>query len=248
MKVKRFVEKAKKKPVLQQTTELHKEGRAVIRELFFAENLGPNEKAFSHEWTKYTSSLFLPDLLHPDKFAMRKGNRSDYGNNIVETADKDWKVYDELHGDDLRTGYYIDLMAFIQWFENLGCSTFKELSKSYLDGILEMLSKQCNIVLVVGGRYNFGHESSLKAKERLRRQKSSKKAKFFLPHDNLRLPPWKGYLDSQENKQNREDYLLESRPSNTDWIPPESEIILGAMKNGPAKLLPAGGVSDLEAF
>lgn len=153
VKLKRFVEKAKKKPVLRQTMELYKEERAVIRELCFAENLGPKEKAeaFSHKWTRYPSSLSQPDQLHPDKVAMRKGNKSDYGNMIATTMDKDWKAHDELSGDDLRTGYFIGL-TLIQRFQNLGCSTFKELFKRYLDRFLQMRPKQCYIVHVVGDR------------------------------------------------------------------------------------------------
>ena len=91
VRLKRFVEQAKKKPILQQTREPYRKERTVIRELCFAENLESKEKAkvFSHEWTKYPSSLFQPDELHPVKFSMRKGNKSDYGNMIATTMDQD---------------------------------------------------------------------------------------------------------------------------------------------------------------
>lgn len=250
VKLKTFVEYTKKKPVVQQTMELYKEERAVIRDLCFVENLGPQEKAeaFSYEWTKFPSSLFQPDSLHPDKFAMRKGNKSDYANMIERTMGKDWKAFEELPEENLRTGYFIDLMALIQRLQNLGCSTFEELSKKYLDVFLQMRPNQCNIVHVVGDRYDFGPKSSLKAEERLRRQKSIKKVKLFRPHDNLQLPAWKGYLDSNDNKQYLEEYLLESWTSSSEWIPPGCEFIFGGMKSGPAKHVSAVGVMDLECL
>lgn len=239
----------KKKPVLQQTTELYKEERAVIRDLCFAENLGPKEKAdaFSHEWTQYPSSLFLPDPLHPERFAMRKGNKSDYANMIEKKMGKEWRVYEELPEDDLmNTGYFIDLMALIQRFQNFGCTTFNELSKRYLDKIFQMRPKSCNTVHVIGDRYDFGPMLSLKAEERQRRQKNTKKLKIFMPQDNLRIPSWKEYLDRKDNKHHLEEYLLESWTSHPEWIPPGCDIILGGMKSGSAKLLSAVGVSDLQ--
>ena len=111
-----------------------------------------------------------------------------------------------------------------------------------------MRPDQCNIVHIVGDRYDFGPEVSLKAEERLRRQVSSKKAKSFQPRDNLRLPLWKGYIECQDNKQNLEEYLLESWTSHTEWIPPECEIIVGGLKCGPTKVISAVGVRNLDAL
>ena len=67
--LKRFIEKTKKKPVIQQTVELCKDERNVIRELCSVENLRAKEKpeVFSHEWTKYPSSLFRLDPFHSKK-------------------------------------------------------------------------------------------------------------------------------------------------------------------------------------
>ncbi|KAG1664089.1 hypothetical protein GQR58_019989 [Nymphon striatum] len=95
VKLKTFVEKTKKQPAQQQTKELYMEERAVICDLCFSEQVGQKEKinAFSHEWTKYPSSIFIPD---PAGFAMPKGNKSDYGTMLKTTMALQWKEPEEL--------------------------------------------------------------------------------------------------------------------------------------------------------
>ena len=80
---------------------------------------------------------------------------------MIETImGKNWKVYEDLPRNDMMTFFFIDFMDFIQKFQNLRCSTFKELSKIYLDTIFQIRPKQCNIVHIIGNRYD-------KAEERL---------------------------------------------------------------------------------
>ena len=59
VKLKTFVEKPRKKTTPDQTKEVYKEERSVVRSLCFAENLGEKEKIdqFAHEWTNYPSSF-----------------------------------------------------------------------------------------------------------------------------------------------------------------------------------------------
>ena len=249
VKLKTFVEKVKKQPAHRQTRELYAEERSVTRELCFAENLDKKEKAdaFAHEWTKYPSSIFTPDALHPDNFAMRKGNKADYGIMLKATLGSEWKENAELPVDDKsRTGYFIDLMAFVQRYQDLGSSTFQDLSRKYLRKILEMKPVHCDIVHVVGDRYDVSQETSLKAEERMRRQKTKKKSKSFIPHDNLRIPQWKGFIENQSNKHNLEEYLANSWARHTDWIPPGCAVVLGGMTRGPAKHLSSLGITDYE--
>ncbi|KAG1664752.1 hypothetical protein GQR58_019681 [Nymphon striatum] len=185
VKLKTFVEKTKKQPAQQQTKELYMEERAVIRDLCFAEQLGQKEKidAVSHEWNKYLSSIFIPDVLHPAGFAMRKGNKSDYGTMLKTTMALQWNEPEELPASDMKTSYFIDFMAFIQRYQDLGSVTFQELSRIYLQKILSIIPQHYDIVHVVGDRYDLNQETSLKIEETWRRQKRSKKAKSFITHD-----------------------------------------------------------------
>ena len=107
----------------QLTRELYAEERSVIRDLCFAENLDKKEKteAFAHERTKYPSSLFIPDALQPNRFAMRKGNKSDYSTMLETTMGSEWKESgEEPANDHLKTSYFIELMAFLQRYQSLG--------------------------------------------------------------------------------------------------------------------------------
>ncbi|KAG1706217.1 hypothetical protein GQR58_003741 [Nymphon striatum] len=206
------------------------EERAVIRDLCFAEQLGQKEKidAVSHEWIKYLSSIFIPDVLHPAGFAMRKGNKSDYGTMLKTTMALQWNEPEELPASDMKTSYFIDLMAFIQRYQDLGSVTFQELSRIYLQKILSIIPQHCDIVHVVGDRQN----PSL----------------HTITHDNLRLPQWKGFLASLKNKQHLEEYLCEAWTTHPEWIPHRCTLILGGMTLGPAKLLSSVGVSDNELW
>jgi len=250
VKLKTFVEKAKNKSSLKQAKERHAEERSVIRYLCFAENLGQKEKAeaFAHEWTKYPSSIFEPDALHPNGFAMRKGNKSDYGTMLKTTMAEQWKENEDLPAADLKTGYFIDLMAFIQRYQKLGCSTFQELSWKYLQKLLEARPQNCDLIHVVGDRYDLSQETSLKGEERMRRQKKSKKGRSFIPHDNLQLPPWDGFLNNRDNKQHLEEYLVQSWTSHPEWIPAGCTFILGGMMTGPAKHVLNADVSDIKCL
>ena len=140
VRLKTFVEKVKKKSTLQQTKQLYIEESSVVRNLCFAESLGHKEKvdAFSHEWAEYPSSLFTPDELHPSGFSMRKGNKSDYATMLKATIGSQWKELEQLPNVESGTGYFIDLMAFVQRYQELGSTTFEELSAKYLEKILRL--------------------------------------------------------------------------------------------------------------
>lgn len=248
VKLKTFVEKTKKKPTLDQTKELYKEERSVVRSLCFAENLSEEEKIdqFSHEWTQYPSSIFKPDALHPNGFSMRKGNKCDYLAMLKTEMSDEWREQKEMDESDEKTVYFIDLMAFIQRYQDMGSSTFLELSNKYLKKILRTQPKGCYTVHVVGDRYNFSKETSLKMEERLRRESMSVRGKTFLPQDNLKIPNWKSFISNRENKHHLQEYLCNTWLKNCEHIPAGFSLVLGGMESGPAKMLSHFGVMSTE--
>ena len=250
VRLKTFVEKVKKKSTLQQTKQLYIEESSVVRNLCFAESLGHKEKvdAFSHEWAEYPSSLFTPDELHPSGFSMRKGNKSDYATMLKATIGSQWKELEQLPNVESGTGYFIDLMAFVQCYQELGSTTFEELSAKYLEKILRLRPKDCQIVHVVGDHYDVIPQKCLKIEERMRRSKTAKTTKTFIPHDNLQLPSWKGFVSNHENKEHLQQYLSTTWMTNHQGIPVGCTLILGGMTRGPAMMLTNHGTSELDCL
>ncbi|KAG1695577.1 hypothetical protein GQR58_006595 [Nymphon striatum] len=98
VKLKTFVEKTRSNQHNSRPKNLYMEERAVIRDLCFAEQLGQKEKidAVSHEWTKYLSSIFIPECAPSSRFCNAKGNKSDYGTMLKTTMALQWNEPEEL--------------------------------------------------------------------------------------------------------------------------------------------------------
>jgi len=205
--LKTFQEKSKPVSKESKQKELHQEEEDVMRSLCFAQNLDETQKidAFSHEWTRYPSSLFDPDREHPCGFAMRKGNKADYLAALREACGTSWvecEKLDEANRFESSTGVIVDMMAFVQRFQDMGCTDFNQLQKRYLQKMVTMLPDGCQIIHIVGDRYDVSPERSLKQEERSRREKETRSLKTFIPQPNLPLPKWKK-IHREERKQEK---------------------------------------------
>ena len=115
VRLKTFVDKVTKKRAIDQIRDLFKEERSVARSMCFAGKLTEKEKIDQfYEWTRYPSSIFTSNALHPSGFLMRKGNRCDYIAMLRTVMALEWRQKEELPESDKKTLYFIDLMAFSQ--------------------------------------------------------------------------------------------------------------------------------------
>jgi len=131
VKLPTFVAKPKKSlPMALKAKKVYEEESAVVRNLYFVENLGEDKKVvFSHEWMSCPASLFEPDPSLDQGFAMRKGNKADYLAAMKTSLGSLWRQEDGLPQSDEPTTMVVDAMAFIQRHQHLGSSTFRELQE-----------------------------------------------------------------------------------------------------------------------
>ena len=201
----------KKKGQLNNLARVISEEGAVTRGLCFTHELGDEERidAFRYEWLEYPPSLFEPtkDTSGDVHYRMRKGTKSDFVDSIQKKVADSWLPQTTgPTGPD--TVFVIDGMAFIQRFQNLGSSTFGDLTQRYLNKIMSIKPVGCKEVHFIGDRYDFGLRS-LKGDERLRRGKGSSTPEY-IPADNLAIPEWKSFLTNPRNKENLLSYLQAS--------------------------------------
>lgn len=240
--LKMFHEK-KTKPVSKASTvkDLHHEEEDVMRSLCFAQNLDDTQKidAFSHEWTRYPSSLFEPDKEHPCGFAMRKGNKADFLVAMKEECGEAWVECEQLPTDESRgrsTAMIVDMMAFVQRFQDMGCKDFGELQKCYLQKIIAMCPDGCQVIHIVGDRYDVSPERSLKEEERARREKETRSLKTYIPQANLPMPKWKKFIGKRENKRNLLKFLLETWSNGENDIPEGIQVTVGGFTEATVKM------------
>lgn len=69
---------------------------------------------------------------------MRKGNKSDFLLHLQKDIADIWDEKSALPPTDIPTVYIVDAMAFVQWFMNLGATTFGDLEKRYLQKLLQL--------------------------------------------------------------------------------------------------------------
>ncbi|KAG1681824.1 hypothetical protein GQR58_011574 [Nymphon striatum] len=149
VKLKTFVEKTKKQPAQQQTKELYMEERAARKRksMHFLMS-GLNTQVPS----SYLMCSIQPVLQCEKETSLV----------MEQCRRRQWhcsgKEPEELPASDMKTGYFIDLMAFIQRYQDLGSVTFQELSRKYLQKILSIIPQHCDIVHVVGDRYDLNQE------------------------------------------------------------------------------------------
>lgn len=125
------------------------------------------------------------------------------------------------------------MMAFVQKNQTLGAKTFKDLSQMYLLKLLKEMPPNCNMLHVVGDRYDVDEKKSLKGEERYRREKTQSKRKEYIPADNLQIPDWKQFCSNRKNKGHLLTYLCNHWASNHSNLPNGIEMILEGYESGP---------------
>ncbi|KAG1664911.1 hypothetical protein GQR58_019607 [Nymphon striatum] len=244
--LKTFIEKVYKtaSPALK-SKKLHMEGNAVIKSLCFAQNLSKKEEldAFSHEWAEYPSALFEPYADHPSGYAMQKGNKANYIIALKGIMGANWEK--NLAVSDQKTCLLVDMMAFVQRYRDMGSADFEQLQRRYLVNITSMRPEGCNVVHIIGDRYDIGLSDSLKHEERYRREKASQTTRTYVPHRSLPVPQWKHFIGKRENKRNLLQYLYESWAQECHTIPDDCIVIVGGFTPGPAIMLSQHSLTEL---
>ena len=119
------------------------------------------------------------------------------------------------------------MMAFVQRYRDMGSADFEQLQRRYLAKITSMRPEGCNVVHVIGDRYDVSPSDSLKHEERYRREKASQTTRTNVPHRSLPVPQWKHFIGKRENKRNLLQYLYESWAQECHTIPDDCIVIVG---------------------
>lgn len=205
---------------------IYKDESSVSRALCFFQGSDEETRdtAFSHEWTSYPSSLFEVDPRMKIGYVMRKGDKSDYLAALVSISSV--SVSSDLPEESAPNVFLIDVMAFVNRFQFLGCSTFDDVISLYLRKILSLKPPNCRIVHIVGDRYDFDDSVSLKGDERQRRSHASVSREFH-PASTLQVPDFKEFISNGKNKRNLLEFLSSSLCKRKHLIPADTTLILG---------------------
>ena len=232
VKLQTFVDKVKKpQSLVQKSKKVYEEESNVIRNLYFLQNLSNKEKVetFSHEWTSYPSSLFEPNTQMANGFAMRGGNKAEYMIGIKKQLGESWRDMDQLPSSDHRTHFIIDMMSFVQQNSHLSCKTFQDLQMKYIEVILAKRPSNCQIISLVGDRYDVEPDKSFKYEERSKRERSIVSSKAYDIHEKLPVPHWKTFVSNKSNKASLLNFLAESWMKDHASIPQVITLFLGGM-------------------
>ena len=159
---------------------------------------------------------------------MRKGNKSEYLQQLSKEVADTWNHHDSLPTSDLLTVYLIDAMAFLQRFQSLGASTFNDLQTRYLRKILQMKPTSCGSVHLVGDRYDVPLCKSLKGDERLRRKTTDSSPEFVITRE-LEVPEWKQFMSNPKNKANLLHFVASCWEESPGSLPETVTIVVGGM-------------------
>lgn len=210
-KIQCFADKKKSKTT-NNTTQIYQDEATITRVLCFLQRADDKTRndAFSHEWTRYPSSIFKPDPQSETGYAMVKGTKSEFLAGVIAQT-KDFFLLDSLPptGDFVCT-YLIDAMAFVQRFQHLGATYFDDRVRRYINKILQIAPAECKIVHIVGDRYDKDDSVSLKRDERLARLNTGEMGPQFIPEGNLRIPDWKLFIKNPVNKANLLDFISDT--------------------------------------
>ena len=232
VKLQTFVDKMKQhQSLVQKSKKVYEEESNVIRNLHFLQNLSNKEKVetFSHEWTSYPSSLFEPDTNMANGFAMQGGNKAEYKIGIKKQLGDSWTDMDQLPISDQRTHFIIDMMSFVQQNSHHSCKTFQDLQVKYIEVILAKRPSDCQIISLVGDRYDAKPDKSLKYEERSKREQSIVPSKVYDIHEKLPIPHWKTFINNKSNKASLLNFLAESWMKDHAKIPQGITLFLGGM-------------------
>ena len=228
----------KTKPVPSKEKSLvriYQEESCVTRTLCFLQSCDEQtrKKAFSHEWTNYPSSLFEVDPRVPQGYCMRKGSKSDFLSALKNSIAPESTPLHSLPDSSVQTAFLVDAMAFVNRYQFLGAKTFDEAAKLSIRCILNLKPSHCSLVNIIGDRYDFGENKSIKTDERQRRNNSV--SREFQPAETLLVPEFKMFLKNQMNKANYLDFLTSYLLRNKDIIPRGVKFIFGGTSKDPKK-------------
>lgn len=226
----------KTKPVPSKEKSLvriYQEESCVSRSLCFLQTCDEQtrKKAFSHEWTNYPSSLFVVDPRVPQGYCMRKGSKFDFLSALKDSITPDSSPTRSLPDSSVPTAFLVDAMAFVNRYQFLGAKTFDEAAQLSIKCILNLKPSHCSFVNIIGDRYDFGEDKSLKADERQRRDNSV--SREYQPADTLPLPEFKTFLKNPKNKANYLDFITTYLLRNKDLIPTGVKLIFGGTSTDP---------------
>ena len=92
------------------------------------------------------------------------------------------------------------MMSFVQQNSDLNCETFAELQRKYFEVMLAKRPSNCDIISLVGDRYDVEPEKSLKLEERSKRERFSEHSRTYDIYEKLPIPKWKTFLMNNSNK------------------------------------------------
>ena len=81
------------------------------------------------------------------------------------------------------------MTSFVQKYQHFGAKTFAQLLSRYIAKFM-IISVGCTLIHLVGDRYGFDGQRTLKGDEGKRREQPEK-VKDFYPSDDLEIPNWK---------------------------------------------------------
>ena len=119
-----FTKKVKKPAESQTLIKIYQDETAVTKTLcfFYGADEETRCKAFSHEWTDYSSSLFetVPRLTHG--YTMWKGCESDFVKALLSQVNETFKAAKAL---DRMHYFSVCLMSFVKKYKHVGVKTFR---------------------------------------------------------------------------------------------------------------------------
>ena len=139
-------------------------------------------------------------------------------------------------------------MAFVNRYQFLGAKTFDEAAKLSIRCILNLRPPHCSLVNIIGDRYDFGDDKSIKTDERQRRDNSV--SREYQPAETLPVSEFKMFLKNQKSKAKYLDYLTAYLKRNNDLIPRGVKFIFGGTSkdSGIAHYITSTVSSSLDEF
>ena len=241
-----FIQKVKKPGRSQSLIKIYQDETAVTRTLCFFHSVNEETrcKVFSHEWTDYPSSLFETGPRLTQGYTMRKGCKSYFVKALSSQVDTTFKQPNLLPESILSSVYLIDMMSFVQKDQHFGAKTFGQLLSRYIAKFMQIKPVGCTLINLVGDRYDFDGQCTLKGDERQRREQFEK-VKEFHPSHNLEIPNWKDLMKNPNNKANLLTYIAFSVSKQPEILHRSMTFISGGMmEDGDQTIILRNGVSE----
>ena len=143
----------------------------------------------------------------------------------------------------MPTVYLIDAMAFVNKYQKQGAKTFGELHNGYMDKIFQLKPSGCSCINIIGDRYDFEDNLSLKTYGRQRRTDGAMSKEYHLSA-SLEIPEWKQFIRHPKNKANLLEFIASSFYNDICNLPNEMMIILGGFSKDKGEALKITSVSS----